>query len=97
MDMDYPTDKDLATLPAVFMTADTEWDPSIYDNYHDICQQDDLEEGSENEIFQSTNSQEIGIFETCWENSKLDLGDFYQYDDPNIYSCIRYAHLCAQD
>ena len=29
IDTDYLTDKDLSTLPAVFMTADTEWDPSI--------------------------------------------------------------------
>ena len=65
MDMDYPMDQNLATLLAVFMTADTEWDPSIYDNYHDICQQDGLEEDSESETFQSTKSQEIGIFETC--------------------------------
>ena len=65
MDMDYPLDKDLATLPAIFMTADSEWDPSIYDNYHDICQKEDLEEDSENDIFQSLKSQEIGIFETC--------------------------------
>ena len=93
--MDYPTDKDLATLPAVFMTADTEWDPSIYDNYHDICQQEDLEEDSESDTFQSHKSQEIRIFETCWDYNELDLGDFYQYDDPNIYSCIRYAHLHA--
>ena len=77
MDMDYLTDKDLATLPAVFMTADTEWDPSIYDNYHDISYQDSLEESSENEIFTSTKSQEIGIFETCWDYSDIDLGDFY--------------------
>ena len=82
MDTDYPTDKDLATLPAVFMTADTEWDPSIYDNYHDICHQEGLEEYSENEIFKSTKSQEIGIFETCWDYSDIDLGDFINMMTP---------------
>ena len=82
MDTDYPLDEDLATLPAIFMTADSEWDPSIYDNYHDICQQNDLPEDSESDTFQSLKSQEIGIFETYWEYNELDLGDFYQYDDP---------------
>ena len=76
MDMDYPTDKDLTTLPAVFMTADTEWDPSIYDNYHDICQQEDLEEDSESDTFQSTKSQEIGIFESLpWMMEFQGMGD----------------------
>ena len=27
----------------------------------------------------------------------MDLGDFYQFDDPNLLSCIRYAHLNALD
>ena len=85
MDTDYPTDKDLSTLPAVLMTADTGWDPSIYDNYHDICQQEELEEDSESDTFQSIKSQETGIFETCWEYNELNLGDFYQYNDPNIF------------
>ena len=72
-------------------------DPSIYDNYHDICQQEDMEEDSESDTFQSTKSQEIGFFESCWDFNEIDLGDFYQYDDHNIFSCIRYAHLHAQD
>ena len=76
MDTDYPMDKDLATLPAVFMTADSEWYPSIYDNYHNICQQNDLPEDSESDTFQSLKSQEIGIIETYWEVDKLDLGIF---------------------
>ena len=82
MDTDYLMDKDLATLPAVLITSDTEWDPSIYDNYHDISHKDSLETESENDLFTSTKSQEIGIFETCWDYSNINLGDFYQYDDP---------------
>ena len=64
MDMEYPTDKDLESFPAVFMTTDTEWNPFIYDNYYDLLAQDISETSSETDIFQSTNSQEIVIFET---------------------------------
>ena len=27
----------------------------------------------------------------------LDIGDIFSYDDLNIHSCIRYAHLNAKD
>ena len=40
MDMEYLMNKDLESFPAVFMTADNEWDPSIYDNYHDLLVQE---------------------------------------------------------
>ena len=33
--MSYPSDQDLANFPYVFMMADTDWDPSIFDNHHD--------------------------------------------------------------
>ena len=35
MNIDYPTDKDLENLPAVFMTIDTEENSSIFDNFYD--------------------------------------------------------------
>ena len=76
MDMEYPTDKDLESYPEVFMTADNDWNPSIYDNYHDLLTQDASESSSETDIFQSTNSQEIAIFETSWEYNDFDLGNF---------------------
>ena len=58
------------------MTADSDWNPSIYDNYHDLLTQDASESSSETDIFQSTNSQEIAIFETSWEYNDFDLGNF---------------------
>ena len=36
-------------------------------------------------IFSSSKNQEIGIFESAWKFEDMDLGDFYQFDDP-IYS-----------
>ena len=97
MDTEYPTDKDLESFPAVFMTADNEWNPSIYDNYHDLLVQEASEISTETDTFQSRNSQDIAIFETSWEYNDFDLGNSYQYNDSNIHSCIRYAHLKAQD
>ena len=67
MDTKYPTDTDLESYPAVFITADNDWDPFIYDNYHDLLYQEASETSLETDIFQSTKSQEIAIFETSWE------------------------------
>ena len=66
MDTEYPTNKDLESYPAIFMTADNDWNPSIYDNYYDLLVQEASETSSETNTFQSTNSQEISIFETSW-------------------------------
>ena len=64
IETDYPLDKDLSTLSTIFMTADTEWDPSIYDNHHDLAPTEQLQSSLEPDVFQSTKSQEIAIFET---------------------------------
>ena len=59
-------------------------DPSIYDNYHNLLVQEASNTPSETDTFQSTNSQEIAIFETSWKYNDFDLGDLYQCDHPNI-------------
>ena len=39
----------------------------------------------------------IELYATNWQGLDVDLGDFYAYDDPNLYSYIWYAHLHAKN
>ena len=48
-------------------------------------------------MFIDSDNREINLHATQWQDLDVNLGDFYAYDDPNLYSCIRYAHLHAKD
>ena len=79
------------------MTSDCEWDPTIFDNSHDDSIYDSINfQNNQNSQEDNQNSQ-YDLFSSAWEYNDIDLGDFYQYDNPNIYSCIRYAHLHTKD
>ena len=96
MESSYPTDQDLETYPHVYMTSDCEWDPTVFDNSHDDSIYDSINfQNSQNNQEDNQNSH-YDLFSSAWEYNDIDLGDFYQYDDPNIYICIRDAHLVAK-
>ena len=93
----YPTDQDLETYPHVYMASDCEQDPTIFNNSHDDSIYNSINfENSQNNQDNNQNSH-YDLFSSAWEYNNIDLGAFYQYDDPNIYSYIRYAHLVAKD
>ena len=48
-------------------------------------------------MFIDSDHREIDLYTTNWQSSEVDLGDLYAYNDPNLYSCIQYAHLHAKD
>ena len=90
-------DEDLKNLPAIIFTSDVDWDPTIYDSCPDELVTEEFEIGLYSDNFTSKVNCKISIFESAWDYETFDLGDFYQFDDPNLHSCIRYAHLHAQD
>ena len=92
-----PTEKDLEIYPAIFMTADMEWDPTIFDNTHEPIIKEQFVNQEDSDIFIDHGSQNLDIHATEWQSQDVDLGDMYVYDDPNLYNCIRYAHLHAKD
>ena len=79
------------------MTADISWDPTIFDNHHEQVIKEEFVTSENSDVFIDSNTREIDLYATNWQSSDVDLGDFYAYDDPNLYGCIRYAHLHAKD
>ena len=76
MDTSYPSDRDIAIFPHVFMTADNDWDPSIFDNHHDSPIQNEEEVIFNSEFLNSSKNQEIRILKSAWEFENMVLGDF---------------------
>ena len=83
--------------PAIFMTADISWDPTIFDNHHEQVIKEEFITSENSDVFINSDTREIDLYATNWQSLDVDLGDLYAYDDPNLYSCIRYAHLHAKD
>ena len=70
---------------------------SIFDNNHEQVIKEEFVISENSDVFIDSDTREIDLYATNWQSLDVDLGDLYAYDDPNLYSCIRYAHLHAKD
>ena len=79
------------------MTSDCEWDPSLYDNEYDDIFHDAHAISGDYPQYEIHLSDFQGPELDFNNPGTLDISNIFHYDDLNIHSCIRYAHLNAKD
>ena len=64
LDSSKPTEQDLEAYPAIFMTADISWDPTIFDNNHEQVIKEEFVTSEKSDMFIDSDNREIDLYAT---------------------------------